>query len=77
MARLQSISYSVSSNCRGGGMADAADLKSASRKGSVGSNPTLGTSIIPVQLDGLDGRYSCRFERPNWRFDYDSDYNQL
>jgi hypothetical protein len=25
----------------------------------------------------LDGRHSCRFERANGRFDYDSDYNQL
>ena len=33
--------------CRGGGMADAADLKSAVLIGRAGSNPALGTKFGP------------------------------
>ena len=47
------MGYAAPILCRGGGMADAADLKSAVRKGRVGSNPTLGTSTLHVQPGDL------------------------
>ena len=42
---MSCISLAGREGCPGGGTVDAADLKSASRNGSVGSNPSLGTTL--------------------------------